>query len=214
MSVRASSVMASVFVAAVTTTAAAARAALEDAGCADCLGQRGPKGAPLVVALHGDNAPAYHKKFAQALAPAARARTSRSLRRAVRRRPRLHDRELLAVREMSGRHDAAWLGARIDEAILRYEADPKRVVAVGYSGGATYLGYLPRALAPRALRRRVAHVSRAARSSASRVRPSKYPVLFYLGATDPMMPYTTPLRALPRRLRRAARGRPGEPSAA
>ncbi len=172
--------------------AAPARAALEDAGCTDCLGQRGPAGAPLVVALHGDNAPAYHKQFARSLAPAAlRANVSLFAPRCPR------DLGCTTASfwqwEMTRTHDPDWLGARVDEAIARYAADPKRVVAVGYSGGATYLGYYAPSHPDRFAA--IAHVSGGSLFGVPACPSIKYPVLFFLGATDPMMPYTGPLRA-------------------
>ncbi len=89
-------------------------------------------------------------------------------------------------------HDPAWLGAQIDAAAARFPVDPRRVYATGYSGGATYLGWY----APRHADRfaAVAHVA-----GGAAYRPDcpacKVPVLFVLGASDPMIgPYTRPLR--------------------
>jgi predicted esterase len=90
------------------------------------------------------------------------------------------------------RHDPAWLDAQIDAAAARFAVDPARVYATGYSGGATYLGwYVPAHPARFAA---VAHVAGGARYGGAC--PScKVPVLFTLGATDPMItPYTAPLR--------------------
>jgi MYXO-CTERM domain-containing protein len=74
----------------------------------------------------------------------------------------------------------------------RFSVDAQRVVASGYSGGATYLGWY----APRHATRfgAVAYVAGGAAYTSS-CSPCKMPVLFVLGATDPMIaPYTRPLR--------------------
>ncbi len=152
-------------------------------------------------APHGDNAPAYHKKFVQSLAPAAlRANVSLFAPRCPR------DLGCTTASfwqwEMTRSHDPDWLGARIDEAIARYAADPKRVVAVGYSGGATYLGYYASSHPERFVA--VAHVSGGSTFGVTACPSIKYPVLFYLGATrsdDPV--YRGRSRAYLRRVRRA-----------
>jgi predicted esterase len=89
-------------------------------------------------------------------------------------------------------HDPAWLGAQIDAVTARFAVDPRRVYATGYSGGATYLGWYAPAHAARFAA--VAHVA-----GGAAYRPPcptcKVPVLFVLGAGDPMLvPYTRPLR--------------------
>jgi predicted esterase len=89
-------------------------------------------------------------------------------------------------------HDPAWLGAQIDAVAARFPVDPARVYAAGYSGGATYLGWYAPTHAGR-----FAAVAHLAGGAAYRPPcPScKTPVLFLLGATDPMIgPYTRPLR--------------------
>ena len=92
----------------------------------------------------------------------------------------------------SSGHDPAWLGAQIDAVTARFAVDPRRVFATGYSGGATYLGWYAPAHAARFAA--VAHVA-----GGAAYRPPcpacKVPVLFVLGAADPMIgPYTRPLR--------------------
>ena len=89
-------------------------------------------------------------------------------------------------------HDPAWLGAQIDAVAARFAVDPRRVFATGYSGGATYLGWYAPAHPLRFAA--VAHVA-----GGAAYRPAcpacKVPVLFVLGAADPMIgPYTRPLR--------------------
>jgi predicted esterase len=92
----------------------------------------------------------------------------------------------------SSGHDPKWLGAQIDAVAARFPVDPKRVFATGYSGGATYLGWYAPVNADRLAA--VAHIA-----GGMPYRPScpacKTPVLFVLGASDPMIgPYTRPLR--------------------
>jgi predicted esterase len=89
-------------------------------------------------------------------------------------------------------HDPGWLGAQIDATAARFAVDERHVVAAGYSGGATYLGWYAPTHPGRFAA--VAHVA-----GGNAYRPPcpacKYPVLFVLGATDPMIdPYTRPLR--------------------
>lgn len=92
-----------------------------------------------------------------------------------------------------GRHDPAWLGAQIDAVTARFAVDPGRIYATGYSGGATYLGaYVPQN--PRRFAA-VAHVGGGANYGVA-CPDCKVPVLFAIGAMDPMIgPYTGPLRA-------------------
>jgi MYXO-CTERM domain-containing protein len=92
----------------------------------------------------------------------------------------------------SAQHDPAWLGAQIDAVTARYPIDPARIYATGYSGGATYLGYYgpqnPKRFAA------VAHVA-GGKPFDVPCPACKLPVLFVIGATDPMVtPYTRPLR--------------------
>ncbi len=92
----------------------------------------------------------------------------------------------------SSGHDPAWLGAQIDAVAARFPIDPRRVYATGYSGGATYLGWYAPTHATRFAA--VAHVA-----GGAPYRPPcpacKVPVLFVLGALDPMIrPYARPLR--------------------
>ncbi len=89
-------------------------------------------------------------------------------------------------------HDPDWLGAQIDAVSARFAIDPRRIYATGYSGGATYLGwYVP------SHGERFAAVAHVAGGAAYRppCPACKVPVLFLLGATDPMIgPYARPLR--------------------
>jgi polyhydroxybutyrate depolymerase len=92
----------------------------------------------------------------------------------------------------SSDHDPAWLGAQIDAVEARFAVDRSRVFATGYSGGATYVGWWAPAHASRIAA--VAHVA-----GGAPYRPPcpacKTPVLFVLGASDPMIhPFTAPLR--------------------
>jgi MYXO-CTERM domain-containing protein len=88
-------------------------------------------------------------------------------------------------------HDPAWLGAQIDAVTARFPVDPRRVWATGYSGGATYLGWYVPSFPTRFAA--VAHVAGGVRYGGA-CPACKLPVLFVLGATDPMIvPYTRPL---------------------
>ncbi len=88
-------------------------------------------------------------------------------------------------------HDPAWLGAQIDAVAARFPVDPRRTYATGYSGGATYLGWYAPLHAARFAA--IAHVAGGA-SYRQACPACKVPVLFVLGATDPMIgPYTRPL---------------------
>jgi poly(3-hydroxybutyrate) depolymerase len=89
-------------------------------------------------------------------------------------------------------HDAAWLGAQIAAARGRFSVDAARTYAAGYSGGATYLGWYgpthPRDFAA------IAHIA-GGMPWGTPCPSCKVPVLFTLGAADPMLvPYTRPLR--------------------
>jgi predicted esterase len=88
-------------------------------------------------------------------------------------------------------HDPAWLGELVDKVAERHSIDPARVYAAGYSGGATYLGYYgpanPRRFAA------IAHIAGGVTWGVP-CSDCKYPILFVIGATDPMIvPYTRPL---------------------
>lgn len=92
----------------------------------------------------------------------------------------------------SAGHEPSWLGAQIDAVAARFPVDSRRLYATGYSGGATYLGWYAPTHATRFAA--VAHVA-----GGAAYRPPcptcKLPVLFVLGASDPMLgPYTRPLR--------------------
>jgi MYXO-CTERM domain-containing protein len=92
----------------------------------------------------------------------------------------------------TSRHDPAWLGAQVDAVTARFPVDPARIYATGYSGGATYLGYYvpqnPQRFAA------VAHVA-GGKPFSLPCPACKLPVLFVIGATDPMItPFTRPLR--------------------
>jgi predicted esterase len=160
------------------------------AGCVTVVPDRAPDAGPLplLVALHGDGGGV------------------RPLVRAWRRAAEKAGVILLAPRcprdlgctagswwqwlTTSG-HDPAWLGAQIDAIEARFPVDRARVFATGYSGGATYLGwYVP--WHPERFGA-IAHVAGGARYGGP-CPACKVPVLFVLGATDPMIgPYTRPL---------------------
>lgn len=89
-------------------------------------------------------------------------------------------------------HDPAWLGAQIDAVAERFAVDRARVYAAGYSGGATYLGYYGPTNPTRFAA--IAHVA-GGNPWGVPCPACKYPVLFVIGSTDPMIaPYTRPLR--------------------
>lgn len=147
----------------------------------------GPR--PLLVALHGDGG---------AMLPLVRAwRDACDAAGVILLAPRC-PRELGCTTQsywqwLAGRgHDDAWLGGLVDAVAARHDVDPARVFATGYSGGATYLGwYVPKH--PRRFAA-VAHVAGGAPLGGA-CPTCKVPVLFTIGATDPMIePYTAPLR--------------------
>lgn len=92
-------------------------------------------------------------------------------------------------------HDDGWLGAQIDAVSERAQPaliDRARTYAVGYSGGATYLGWYAPAHPDRFAA--IAHVA-GGMPWGTPCPACKYPVLFTIGPADPMVvPYTDPLR--------------------
>lgn len=168
-------------------------AASEELPCADCILHMPPSTAdrprPLLVALHGDGG---------AMLPLVRAwQAAADEADAILLAPRC-PRELGCAAQsfwkwLGGRgHDEGWLGGLIDAVAARHAIDPARVYATGYSGGATYLGwYVPRHPERFAA---VAHIAGGAPWGVP-CPACKVPVLFVIGATDPMIvPYTAPLR--------------------
>ena len=89
-------------------------------------------------------------------------------------------------------HDPGWLGAQIDAVASSVGVDAARVYAAGYSGGATYLGWYGPTYAERFAA--IVHIAGGVPWGDPCPR-CKVPVLFTLGAGDPMLvPYTRPLR--------------------
>jgi predicted esterase len=170
-----------------------ARRPIEPPLCAGCV-LRVPPGAddrprPLLVALHGDGG---------AMLPLVRAWQKATDRAGVIFFAPRCPRELGCTTQSFWKwlggpgHDPRWLGGLIDAIAARHAIDPTRVYATGYSGGATYLGwYVPKHPDRFAA---VAHVAGGAPWGVP-CPACKVPVLFVLGATDPMIvPYTAPLR--------------------
>jgi predicted esterase len=173
----------------------AAAAVLDDWPCPGCVtvippdDGGAPQRYPLLVALHGDGGGV--RSLVRAWKGAAAAagvillapRCPRSLGCAAG--------SFWQWYETAG-HDPTWLGAQIDAVAARFPVDAQRLYATGYSGGATYLGWYAPTHATRFAA--VAHVA-----GGAPYRPPcpacKLPVLFVLGAPDPMLgPYTRPLR--------------------
>lgn len=143
---------------------------------------------PLLLALHGDDAGTV--KLFRALRPACEA--ERVILISLRCPTDLGCRTSYWQWQGTSAHDPGWIGAQIAAAKQRFAVDPARVYAAGYSGGATYLGwYAPTHPSDFAA---VAHLA-GGMPWGTRCPDCKLPVLFTLGATDPMLvPYTRPLR--------------------
>ena len=177
--------------AAATARADPSRETIDGWPCKGCVtfapvGDTAPR--PLLIALHGDDAGT--AKLFRALRPACE-------------QERVHLVSLRCPTELGCRtsfwqwkststHDPGWLGAQIAAVKARFSVDAARVYAAGYSGGATYLGwYGPTHPSDFAA---IAHIA-GGTPWGTRCPDCKVPVLFTLGAGDPMLvPYTRPLR--------------------
>lgn len=164
---------------------------LEGWPCKGCVtfapaGDASPR--PLLAALHGDDA-ATGKLF-RALRPACE--QERVILVSLRCPIELGCKTSYWQWHGTSTHDPGWIGAQIAAAKARFSVDPARIYAAGYSGGATYLGwYVPTHPGDFAA---VAHLA-GGMPWGTRCPDCKVPVLFTLGATDPMLgPYTRPLR--------------------
>ena len=168
-----------------------ASAPLEGWPCKGCVtsapdGDGSPR--PLLIALHGDDAGA--GKLFRALRPACE--QERVVLVSLRCPTDLGCRTSYWQWYGTSAHDPAWIGAQIAAVKGRFAIDPARVYAAGYSGGATYLGwYGPTHPSDFAA---IVHIAGGMPWGTPCPR-CKVPVLFTLGATDPMLvPYTRPLR--------------------
>jgi len=168
-----------------------ASAPLEGWPCKGCVtfapdGDGTPR--PLVIALHGDDAAA--GKLFRALRPACE--QAQMILVSLRCPTELGCRTSYWQWFGTSTHDPGWIGAQIAATKARFAVDPARIYAAGYSGGATYLGWYgpthPSEFAA------IAHIA-GGMPWGTRCPDCKVPVLFTLGATDPMLvPYTRPLR--------------------
>lgn len=170
-----------------------ARASPEEPPCKGCLFDAPAPGAgasvPLFVALHGDGGGA-GKLHRALLAEVRRAGGALlSIQCPIDRGCRAQS--FWQWKSTSG-HDDGWLGAQIDAVSARARIDRARTYAVGYSGGATYLGWYGPAHPDRFAA--IAHVA-GGMPWGTPCPACKYPVLFTIGPADPMVvPYTDPLR--------------------
>jgi predicted esterase len=143
---------------------------------------------PLLVALHGDDGGT--SKLFHALLPACE--QQRVILISLRCPVDLGCRTSWWQWRGTATHDPRWIQAQIAAAEARFAVDPARVYAAGYSGGATYLGwYAPTFPGDFAA---IAHIA-GGMPWGTPCPACKLPVLFTLGAADPMLvPYTRPLR--------------------
>jgi poly(3-hydroxybutyrate) depolymerase len=177
--------------AAATARAEPSHEMLEGWPCKGCVtsapvGDTTPR--PLLIALHGDDAGA--GKLFRALRPACE--QDGVILVSLRCPTELGCRTSFWQWQSTSAHDPGWIGAQIAAAKARFSVDPARVYAAGYSGGATYLGwYGPTHPSDFAA---IAHIA-GGMPWGTRCPDCKVPVLFTLGASDPMLvPYTRPLR--------------------
>ncbi len=143
---------------------------------------------PLLIALHGDDGGT--GKLFHALLPASE--QERVILISLRCPVDLGCRTSWWQWRGTSTHDPRWIQAQIAAAEARFAVDPARVYAAGYSGGATYLGwYVPTFPGDFAA---IAHIA-GGMPWGTPCPACKVPVLFTLGAADPMLvPYTRPLR--------------------
>ena len=143
---------------------------------------------PLLIALHGDDAGT--GKLFRALRPACE--QERVILVSLRCPVDLGCGTSYWQWHGTATHDPAWISAQIAAAKARFTVDAARTYAAGYSGGATYLGwYGPTYPGDFAA---IAHIA-GGMPWGTPCPGCKVPVLFTLGANDPMLvPYTRPLR--------------------
>jgi polyhydroxybutyrate depolymerase len=143
---------------------------------------------PLLIALHGDDGGT--GKLFRALRPACE--QERVILVSLRCPIELGCRTSYWQWHGTSTHDPGWIRAQIAAAEARFPVDTSRIYAAGYSGGATYLGwYAPTFPGDFAA---VAHIA-GGMPWGTPCPTCKVPVLFTLGAADPMLvPYTRPLR--------------------
>ena len=143
---------------------------------------------PLLIALHGDDAGT--GKLFRALRPACE--QERVILVSLRCPVDLGCHTSWWQWRGTATHDPAWIGAQIAAAKARFSVDSARTYAAGYSGGATYLGWYGPTY-PRDFEA-IAHIA-GGMPWGTPCPTCKVPVLFTLGAADPMIvPYTRPLR--------------------
>ena len=157
-------------------------------GCTTFAPTRDGSARPLLIAMHGDDGGA--GKLFRALRPACE--QERVILISLRCPIELGCRSSWWQWRGTTTHDPAWIGAQIAAAKARFSVDAPRTYAAGYSGGATYLGWYgptyPRDFAA------IAHIA-GGMPWGTPCPTCKVPVLFTLGAADPMIvPYTRPLR--------------------
>lgn len=164
------------------------RGALEvDGRARSYLAWEGPKGAPLVLALHGRlGTPAGMAKLSGFLALAQRERFTVVFPEGVERS--WHDARDVGPAAEQGVDDVRFLVALIDDFVAR-GADASRVYVVGMSNG----GFMALTLACRAADRLagVASVTGAvSRKLADDCKPARaVPVQFFMGTDDPLVPF-------------------------
>jgi len=158
--------------------AVAADASAPPPSCAGCVLERAPgsDAAPLVVLLPGDG------QAAKTLAAA----WSRSV---AARRWNLLALECPRDKGCKGSYwqwdgDPAWVAAEVASAARRAPVDPKRVHLVGWSGGASYVGWRSQALTPR-FASVVIHGGGIPPASAT-CASVKVPVYFLVGDANPL----------------------------
>jgi predicted esterase len=157
-------------------------------GCVTFAPAEGGSPRPLLIALHGDDAGT--GKLFRALRPACE--QAKVVLVSLRCPTELGCRTSYWQWYGTSTHDPGWIGAQIAATRARFAVDPARVYAAGYSGGATYLGwYGPTHPGDFAA---IVHIA-GGMPWGTPCPDCKVPVLFTLGATDPMLvPYTRPLR--------------------